>query len=71
MAIARVIVKNPQVILADEPTGNLDSQQGLNIGKLLASLNAEGQTIILVTHNTEIAENAKRTITMRDGQIAE
>lgn len=71
VAIARAIAKNPRLILADEPTGNLDSQQGLYIGKLLANLNAEGQTIIMVTHNMEIAGNARRIITMRDGQIAE
>ncbi len=71
VAIARAIAKNPQLILADEPTGNLDSQQGLKIGQLLASLSAEGQTIIMVTHNMEIAENARWIIKMRDGQITE
>ncbi len=70
-AIARAIAKKPQLILADEPTGNLDSHQGIHIGELLANLNTEGQTIILVTHNTEIAANARRIITMRDGQIME
>jgi len=69
VAIARAISKKPQLILADEPTGNLDSQQSLNIGKLLADLNAEGQTIIMVTHDAEIAANAQRVIKMRDGQI--
>ena len=69
VAIARAISKKPQLILADEPTGNLDSQQSLNIGRLLANLNAEGETIIMVTHDTEIAANAKRGIKMRDGQI--
>jgi putative ABC transport system ATP-binding protein len=71
VAIARAISKKPQLILADEPTGNLDSQQSLNIGRLLADLNAEGQTIIIVTHDTEIAANAKRVIKMRDGRIAD
>jgi len=71
VAIARAISKKPQLILADEPTGNLDSKQSLNIGRLLANLNAEGQTIIMVTHDTEIAANAKRVIKMRDGQITD
>ena len=71
VAIARAIAKKPQLILADEPTGNLDSQQSINIGRLLADLNAEGQTIIIVTHDTEIAANAKRVIKMRDGQITD
>jgi len=71
VAVARAIAKNPQVVLADEPTGNLDSEQGGNISKLLTDLNAEGQTIMMVTHNPELAANAKRIITMRDGQIAD
>jgi putative ABC transport system ATP-binding protein len=71
VAIARAIAKKPQLILADEPTGNLDSKQSINIGRLLANLNAEGQTIIMVTHDAEIAANAQRVIKMRDGQIAE
>jgi len=69
VAIARAIAKKPQLLLADEPTGNLDSQQGNNISQLLFNLNSEGQTIIMVTHNREIAAKAKRIITMRDGQI--
>jgi putative ABC transport system ATP-binding protein len=71
VAVARAIAKKPQVVLADEPTGNLDSEQGGNISRLLADLNAAGQTIIMVTHNTELAASAKRVITMRDGQIAD
>jgi putative ABC transport system ATP-binding protein len=71
VAVARAIAKKPQVVLADEPTGNLDSEQGGNISRLLADLNATGQTIIMVTHNTELAASAKRVITMRDGQIAD
>jgi putative ABC transport system ATP-binding protein len=71
LAIARAIAKKPQLILADEPTGNLDSQQGDNISQLLVNLNAEGQTIIMVTHNREMAGKAKRIITMRDGQIVD
>jgi putative ABC transport system ATP-binding protein len=71
VAIARAIAKKPQLLLADEPTGNLDSKQSANIGKLLANLNAEGQTVIMVTHDAEIAANAQRVIKMRDGQIAD
>jgi putative ABC transport system ATP-binding protein len=69
LAIARAISKKPQLILADEPTGNLDSLQGDHVSQLLVDLNTEGQTIIMVTHNPEIAAKAKRIITMRDGQI--
>jgi putative ABC transport system ATP-binding protein len=69
VAIARAIAKHPQLVLADEPTGNLDSRQGDNISQLLVDLNSEGQTIIMVTHNQELASRAKRIITMRDGQI--
>jgi putative ABC transport system ATP-binding protein len=71
VAIARAIAKKPQLVLADEPTGNLDSKQGIHIGQLLAELNAEGQTIIMVTHNLEIAASAKRVVKMRDGQITD
>jgi putative ABC transport system ATP-binding protein len=71
VAIARAIAKKPQLLLADEPTGNLDSQQSLKISQLLADLNAEGQTIIMVTHDAEITASARRVIKMRDGQIAE
>jgi putative ABC transport system ATP-binding protein len=69
VAVARAIAKNPQLILADEPTGNLDSHQGGLISTLLANLNSEGQTIIMVTHNQEIAGTARRIIRMRDGLI--
>jgi putative ABC transport system ATP-binding protein len=69
LAIARAISKKPQLLLADEPTGNLDSRQGEHISQLLVDLNAEGQTIIMVTHNPEIAARARQIITMRDGQI--
>jgi putative ABC transport system ATP-binding protein len=71
LAIARAIAKQPQLILADEPTGNLDSRQGDNVSQLLANLNAEGQTLIMVTHNLDLAARAKRVITMRDGRIVE
>jgi putative ABC transport system ATP-binding protein len=69
VAIARSLVNDPQVILADEPTGNLDSRTSDEIMALLSSLNAAGKTIIMVTHETEIAAWARRVIRMRDGHI--
>jgi putative ABC transport system ATP-binding protein len=70
VAIARALVNHPSIILADEPTGNLDSQTGLEIMKLFDRLHAEGNTIILVTHERDIAEFAHRVISIRDGKIA-
>ena len=70
VAIARALVNNPSIILADEPTGNLDSQTGSEIMKLFDRLHAEGNTIILVTHERDIAGYAHRIISIRDGQIA-
>jgi len=70
VAIARALVNHPSIILADEPTGNLDSQTGLDIMKLFDRLHAEGNTIILVTHERDIAEFAHRVISIRDGKIA-
>jgi putative ABC transport system ATP-binding protein len=70
VAIARALVNNPSIILADEPTGNLDSQTGIEIMKLFDRLHAEGNTIILVTHERDIAEFAHRVISIRDGKIA-
>ncbi|HUW84422.1 MAG TPA: ABC transporter ATP-binding protein [Phycisphaerae bacterium] len=69
VAIARAIVNNPAVVLADEPTGNLDSKTGQQIMDIFHQLNAEGVTIILVTHEPDIAAQAKRVILMRDGKI--
>ncbi len=69
VAIARALVMNPSIILADEPTGNLDSTSGVEIVELLQHLNAEGITIILVTHERDIAVCATRQISMKDGKI--
>ena len=67
VAIARALVNHPSIILADEPTGALDSKTGDQIMELLTALNQEGKTIIMVTHETEIAAYAKRQIVIRDG----
>ena len=70
VAIARALVNNPAIILADEPTGNLDSQTGKEIMGLFDRLHAEGNTIVLVTHEHDIAEYAHRIIHIRDGVVA-
>ena len=69
-AIARAISGEPRVILADEPTGNLDTTMSSQIMDLLQAINDQGTTIVLVTHNNELAQRAQRTIHMADGQIA-
>ncbi|MDD3607419.1 MAG: ABC transporter ATP-binding protein [Candidatus Moranbacteria bacterium] len=71
VAIARALVNNPEIIFADEPTGNLDSKSGIQIMKILQKLNDEGKTIILVTHETFTAKHAKRMIRIVDGKIVE
>lgn len=70
VAIARALINNPQIILADEPTGNLDSVTELEIMQILEKLNSEGRTIIIVTHETSVARRAKRQIVMKDGLVA-
>jgi putative ABC transport system ATP-binding protein len=70
VAIARALVNSPSIVLADEPTGNLDSKTGDEIMNLFRSLHAQGNTIILVTHEHDIAQHAHRIIYIRDGRIA-
>ena len=69
VAIARALVNNPSIIFADEPTGNLDSQTGNDVMELFHNLNNQGQTIILITHENEVAAEAQRTIFIKDGLI--
>lgn len=71
VAIARALVNSPDIIFADEPTGNLDSKSGLQVMSILQNLNQAGKTIILVTHETYTAEHAKRIIKIKDGKIIE
>jgi ABC-type lipoprotein export system ATPase subunit len=71
VAIARALVTNPALILADEPTGNLDRRSGLEVMAILQSLNREGRTVVLITHDQNIAEHAKRILILRDGKIYE
>ena len=69
VAIARALVCDPKVIFADEPTGNLDSKSGATVMNILSRLNDEGRTVILVTHDKNVAEHARRIITIKDGSI--
>ncbi|MDC1242399.1 ABC transporter ATP-binding protein [Gammaproteobacteria bacterium] len=69
VAIARALVNNPSIVFADEPTGNLDSQTGDDVMKLFKELNNQGQTIILITHEEEIAKQTNRIINIKDGLI--
>lgn len=71
VAIARALVGSPPIILADEPTGNLDSKSGKDIMQMLKELHAKGNTIILITHDNDIAMQAKRIVRIQDGQITE
>lgn len=69
VAIARALVTSPQIILADEPTGNLDSETGTQILTLFEKINKEGKTIILITHDIAVAKYAKRKIVLKDGRV--
>jgi putative ABC transport system ATP-binding protein len=71
VAIARALVNNPPLLLADEPTGNLDSRSGEEILNILTGLNDQGVTIVIVTHDAHVAARCKRTITLKDGQIVD
>ena len=71
VAIARAIVNNPKILLADEPTGALDSQSGAQIMELFQTLNDEGVTVMMITHDIDVANHAKRVLHIRDGQFAE
>ena len=70
VAIARALVNNPSILLADEPTGNLDSQTSEEIMKVFEALASQGQTVIMVTHEPDIAQHARRIVVLRDGLIA-
>ena len=71
VAIARALANNPSIILADEPTGNVDTKSGDNIMRILEEVNARGETIIVVTHNMAIAQRAKRVLRIQDGIVSE
>ena len=69
MVIARAIIMNPKVLLADEPTGNLDSQSGGHVMEVLESLNHQGLTLLVVTHDQKVACRAQRALVLADGRI--
>jgi len=69
VAIARALINDPAILLADEPTGNLDSKTSNEIMEIFRSLNEEGKLVLLITHESDIAEKARRVITMLDGKI--
>ena len=69
VAVARALANDPEVILADEPTGNLDSKTGKEIIELIGKLNKEGKTIIMVTHDEDIAKHAQRIVRLKDGKV--
>ena len=71
VAIARAIVNNPRLLLADEPTGALDSKSGRQVMELFQRLNDEGVTVLMITHDADIAAHAKRVVTIRDGELKE
>jgi putative ABC transport system ATP-binding protein len=71
VAVARAIVTNPSLILADEPTGNLDSRSTEDVLRIFARLNEEGRTVVIVTHEPDVAEQSKRTIRLSDGEVVE
>ncbi len=69
VAVARAIVTNPTLILADEPTGNLDSRSTEDVLRIFARLNAQGRTVVVITHEPDVAEQAKRVVSLSDGKI--
>jgi putative ABC transport system ATP-binding protein len=69
--VARALIADPAILLADEPTGNLDSVNGAALIALFEELHAQGQTVLLVTHDPQIASHAERTIRMRDGRVVD
>jgi putative ABC transport system ATP-binding protein len=70
VAVARALVNDPVLLMADEPTGNLDSKTGMEIMELFHELHSRGRTIVMVTHESEIADETQRTITLYDGKIS-